>query len=74
MSNEKKGNDTIENKKEETLYEVTELLDKVGTPKAVFIGTATMQGWKPGKQITESEYSKAVACFNNAPAGRIDHA
>lgn len=75
MSNTKKGEEVLGNPDASTdMYEVTEWMDRLGTPKAVFIGTATMNGWRPGKQVSEAEYIKAVECFSSAPAGRMDHA
>lgn len=37
------------------------------TPPAVFAGVCAAQGWWPGRQLTEQEYTAAVAAFTGAP-------
>lgn len=43
------------------------LCAKYKTPPAVFAGVCAAQGWRAGKQLTEPEYTAAVAAFTGAP-------
>lgn len=52
-----------------TSYLIEELKEKNQTPDAVFEGTKAMMKWRPGKQVEEGEYEKAVNLFLGAPAG-----
>lgn len=36
------------------------------TPPALFEGACAAQGWRPGRQLTEQEYTAAVAAFADA--------
>lgn len=37
---------------------------------AAMAGVCAMQGWRPGKQVTEGEFLAAVQEFNHTPIGR----
>lgn len=46
--------------------------DKENTPDAVFEGVKALNGWKTGKQVTETAYKEAVEQYNKAPMdGRV---
>lgn len=36
----------------------------------VFIGVCAVNGWKPGKVMTEAEFRRAVEAFTGAPMNR----
>lgn len=36
------------------------------TPPAVFAGVCAAQGWRAGKQLTDQDYTAAVAAFTGA--------
>ena len=46
---------------------IEELKVTKGTPDAVFEGVKAANGWKTGKQVTETDYISAVETFNKAP-------
>lgn len=41
-----------------------------GTSRPLYAGTCIAFGWRPGKEVTEQEYDKAVASFGGAVMGR----
>ncbi|EJL38944.1 hypothetical protein PMI08_05228 [Brevibacillus sp. CF112] len=49
------------------LVSVEELQQRHATPSSVFVGVMAAQGWKPGKQVEEKEYVRAVADFLGSP-------
>lgn len=58
---------------EEARYEPIETWkNQDNTPDAVFEGVKAANGWKTGKQVTETAYKEAVEQYNKAPMdGRV---
>lgn len=51
------------------LIKISELKEKENTSDTIFCGVCSMQGWKPGKMVTEEEYVNVVKGFLNKPMG-----
>jgi hypothetical protein len=52
--------------KAKEFLDVGELCKKHKLSRAVFAGVCSVNGWKPGKAVTEEEFLKAVECFSGA--------
>jgi len=49
------------------LLELEELRRNFGVSRAVFAGTCSANGWKPGKLLTGDEFMAAVSKFSGSP-------
>jgi hypothetical protein len=52
--------------KAKELLDVGELRKKHKLSRAVFAGVCSVNGWKPGKAVTEEEFLKAIERFSGA--------
>ncbi len=46
---------------------IEELQETCNTPKYIFVGVCTSNGWNSGKRITQGEYQKAVSTWLKSP-------
>ena len=60
------GEATVGNTSQE-LIEIGELRTKYKTRAAVFAGVCSAQNWRPGRKVTDEEYTAAVAEFTGSP-------
>lgn len=61
--------------KETAYMSIEELRDKYKVSDAVFEGVKAAKKWKPGRQVEEDEFTKAVEDFKTAPIdGRKEEA
>lgn len=71
MATEKKKPETAKAAKAETksakLFPLDELRVKHQTGRAVFAGACAVNGWKPGKVMSDEEYIAGVAKFTEGP-------
>lgn len=47
------------------LQEIGDWKRMKGTSAALYAGACTVQGWKPGRRVTEQEYDSAIAVFGS---------
>lgn len=52
------------------LFSIEELQIKHGTTDPVYKGICISYGWKPGRMVTEDEYSAACDKFSKSPIGK----
>lgn len=50
------------------LKPIEELRKKYNTGRAVFAGACAVNGWKPGKVMSDEDYIAGVAKFTQGPA------
>ncbi|MEF2968356.1 hypothetical protein V3851_23725 [Paenibacillus sp. M1] len=49
------------------LRDVGELKQLLNVPESTYQGVAASENWKPGRQVTQAEFEKAVDRFNGSP-------
>lgn len=53
--------------KPQELFEINELRKQKKISRAIFAGVCSVNGWRPGKTITEEEFLSEVAKFTKSP-------
>lgn len=59
---------------ERMVFPVERLQKEHGVSWAEHMGACVLMGWDRGKEVTESEYTAALAAFRKHPAGRRKNA